>query len=143
MVADEEEYEVEEIIDSKLVRNQLKYLVKWKGYTDENNSWEPASGFAHAPLPVAAFHQRHPDATAPPHLIAAAVNALRRFHKGRSSTHFRLSPQLFSSLPFRPLLNFTDHEETTLHKLDYRYGPNGRRTAIEKKNTLEVVDDLA
>jgi hypothetical protein len=33
-------YEVEHIADSRLVRCQLQYLVKWKGYDEK--SWEPA-----------------------------------------------------------------------------------------------------
>lgn len=31
-VEGEEEYEVEEILDSKVVGKGLRYLVKWKGY---------------------------------------------------------------------------------------------------------------
>ena len=34
-----EEYEVEEILDSRKWGRGLQYLVKWKGYTEENNSW--------------------------------------------------------------------------------------------------------
>ena len=40
-VKGEPEYVVEEILDLRLRRNKLEFLVKWKGYTDENNSWEP------------------------------------------------------------------------------------------------------
>jgi hypothetical protein len=32
------EYEVDQILDSKMVRGELKYLVKWKGYKNEENS---------------------------------------------------------------------------------------------------------
>ena len=39
---EEEEYEVESIIDKKVVRGKTKYLVKWKGYEkDEDRTWEP------------------------------------------------------------------------------------------------------
>ncbi|KAF8761978.1 hypothetical protein RHS01_00172 [Rhizoctonia solani] len=37
----EEEYEVEQIIDSKRQRGKWFYLIKWKGYGPEDNSWEP------------------------------------------------------------------------------------------------------
>jgi Chromo (CHRromatin Organisation MOdifier) domain len=35
------EFIVEEILDSQLHCHKLEFLVKWEGYTDENNSWEP------------------------------------------------------------------------------------------------------
>merc|ERR1712142_1008884 len=39
---EEEEYEVESIVDKKVVRGKTKYLVKWKGYEkDEDRTWEP------------------------------------------------------------------------------------------------------
>ncbi|KAF8750509.1 hypothetical protein RHS01_09319 [Rhizoctonia solani] len=37
----EEEYKVEQIIDSKRQRGKWFYLIKWKGYGPEDNSWEP------------------------------------------------------------------------------------------------------
>jgi hypothetical protein len=36
-----EEYEVEQVLDSKKIRGQVKYLIKWKGNNDEDNTWEP------------------------------------------------------------------------------------------------------
>jgi hypothetical protein len=33
-----EEYEVEEILERRKIRNQLQYLVKWKGYEPEDNT---------------------------------------------------------------------------------------------------------
>ena len=40
-VEGEPEYKVEKILDSHLWQNKLEFLIKWEGYTDENNSWEP------------------------------------------------------------------------------------------------------
>ena len=37
----EEEYEVEEILDEKIIRNQPHYLVKWLGYPLHDATWEP------------------------------------------------------------------------------------------------------
>jgi len=39
-VASEKKYEVEEILDRQERRGKTKYLVKWKGYTAEKNTWE-------------------------------------------------------------------------------------------------------
>jgi len=41
----EEEYEVEEVLDSRRRRGRLEYLVKWKGYdnTEESMTWEPVA----------------------------------------------------------------------------------------------------
>jgi len=39
-VAGEKKYEVEEILDRQERRGKTKYLVKWKGYTAEENIWE-------------------------------------------------------------------------------------------------------
>jgi hypothetical protein len=35
------EFEVEDIVDEKFIDNDVHYLVKWKGYGHEENTWEP------------------------------------------------------------------------------------------------------
>jgi Zn-dependent protease with chaperone function len=41
---------------------RLEYLVKWKGYTDKHNTWEPADNLDNAKKKVTDFHQKHPSA---------------------------------------------------------------------------------
>jgi hypothetical protein len=60
----EEEYEVEEVLDSKYIRGSLHYYVRWKGYPNSENSWLPAYN-VHAPDLVADFHLAHPLAPNP------------------------------------------------------------------------------
>lgn len=38
------EYEVESVLDHKNIRGVRHYLVKWVGYSNEENTWEPANG---------------------------------------------------------------------------------------------------
>ena len=57
----EEEWVVEEILDSKVINQKLRYLVKWKDFGIKHNSWEPWD-HVHAPDIVAEFYWRHPGA---------------------------------------------------------------------------------
>ncbi|KAG5346757.1 hypothetical protein C0989_000287, partial [Termitomyces sp. Mn162] len=41
LVNDEEEYEVEEILDSRVFQGKLQFKVKWKEYGIEDISWKP------------------------------------------------------------------------------------------------------
>ncbi|CAJ0929151.1 unnamed protein product, partial [Ranitomeya imitator] len=59
LVGWELEYIVEKILDSRVSRRKLQYLVKWKGYGQEDNSWVFASD-VHAADLVRAFHVAHP-----------------------------------------------------------------------------------
>ena len=57
----ESEYEVEEILDSKLIRRKLCYLIKWKGYSMSENTWESASNVQNSLALVDEFHAQYPD----------------------------------------------------------------------------------
>ncbi|CAJ0940945.1 unnamed protein product [Ranitomeya imitator] len=59
LVEGELEYVVEKILDSRILRRKLQYLVKWKDYGQEDNSWVFASDVRAADL-VRAFHLARP-----------------------------------------------------------------------------------
>ncbi|KAF8748670.1 hypothetical protein RHS01_10653 [Rhizoctonia solani] len=53
----EEEYKVKQIIDSKQQRGKWFYLIKWKGYGPEDNSWEPEELLEHSQEEIKRFNQ--------------------------------------------------------------------------------------
>ena len=80
----EPEYEVERVVDLRATRGgKILYKVKWKGYGDGDNSWEPAANLAHSPELIAQFHAQNPAAPR------------------------RLAASLFALLPWTPLVNHT------------------------------------
>ena len=56
----EEEWEVDEIKDSRYSRGQLQYLVHWKGFDVSEDTWEPAGNLVHASDAITDFHQEYP-----------------------------------------------------------------------------------
>jgi len=56
-VAGEKEYEVEEILDKQERRGKTKYLVKWKEYTAEKNTWERLENLKNAMKKVEEFEK--------------------------------------------------------------------------------------
>ncbi|QRW26428.1 Transposon Tf2-7 polyprotein [Rhizoctonia solani] len=53
----EEEYKVEQIIDSKWQQGKWFYLIKWKGYGLEDNSWEPEELLEHSQDKIKRFNK--------------------------------------------------------------------------------------
>jgi hypothetical protein len=59
MIEGEEQYEVKAIQAHWHYRHKLQYLIKWKGYPESNNTWEPVDNLQ-APLLVKEYHEAHP-----------------------------------------------------------------------------------
>ena len=57
-----EEFEVEDILDSRRYRRKLQYLIKWKGYGSDENTWEPVENLTRCKDLIKEFHDRHPKA---------------------------------------------------------------------------------
>ncbi len=55
-----EEWEVEEIVGKRLRgrRKQIEYRVKWVGWPNEHNTWEPVSNLANSAQAIANFESR-------------------------------------------------------------------------------------
>ena len=43
---DDEEYEVEKIIKKRIRNGKIEYLIKWSGYDDKDNTWEPVTNLS-------------------------------------------------------------------------------------------------
>ena len=59
------EFEVAAILDSKIVRNKLYYLVDWLGYTPNDRTWEPATNLVNVADMVTEFHRQYPHKPGP------------------------------------------------------------------------------
>jgi Chromo (CHRromatin Organisation MOdifier) domain len=66
LIEDQEEYEVEQVLASRLYGRwkKLQYLIHWKGYSHAHDSWMPATD-VHTPDLVQTFHQDNPRALGP------------------------------------------------------------------------------
>ena len=61
LIDGEEEYEVERIVNHRRHgrARRLEYLIKWKGYPESDNTWEPADQ-VHAPELIKLYHRHSP-----------------------------------------------------------------------------------
>lgn len=46
---EDDEYEVENIVDFRFVKGRPKFLVKWKGFPADDNTWEPEENMTNLP----------------------------------------------------------------------------------------------
>jgi hypothetical protein len=63
-----EEYQVEELKNSRVRNNKLQYLVKWVGYPSSQNTWEPEVNVRNAQDAIKAFDIKYPDKEYPKHV---------------------------------------------------------------------------
>ena len=63
LIDDEEEWEVDFIKDSRWtnrLRCSVQYLVHWKGFNNDEDTWEPARNLVHASDIISEFHLKYP-----------------------------------------------------------------------------------
>ena len=53
-------YEVEQIIGYRLINSQPHYLIKWKGWDQSENTWEPKEHLPDHEEEIKQYHQEHP-----------------------------------------------------------------------------------
>lgn len=58
IIEGQEEYEVEQILDSRMHRRRLEYLIHWKGYGPEDRTWEPVSNLGNSKDLISEFEAK-------------------------------------------------------------------------------------
>ena len=83
LISGEEEYEVESIKAHRYFgRNKrLQFLIRWKGYPESDNTWEPADSI-HAPDLVKEYKQRTPNfhINSNPNNLSRSITLLPLWH---------------------------------------------------------------
>jgi len=88
------EYEVEEVMDSRLKHGKLEFLVKWSGYTDDYNTWKPEANCVNS------------------------RDIIKEFYKSNPSAPRKLCAQDFAGLVFRPYNNLTEPKNSAVSRLE-------------------------
>ncbi|MBW0560357.1 hypothetical protein O181_100072 [Austropuccinia psidii MF-1] len=67
IIEEEEEWEVSQLLNSKLKRGKLWYLVEWKGFSQdsERSTWEPTENLKNCPELIMDFHSLYPEKPGP------------------------------------------------------------------------------
>jgi len=59
IIEGEEEFEMEKILNKRIVQRKEKFLVRWKGYTAEGDTWESKENLENAKELVEKFKRKY------------------------------------------------------------------------------------
>ena len=57
MADSEENFEVEEIVNHRFRKGKIQYLIRWKNYTPEDDTWEPKENLE-CPEKIEAYNKK-------------------------------------------------------------------------------------
>ena len=131
LVEGQEEWEVDNVLASRRFgrKKTLQYLVKWKGFSEAHNSWEPKGNLGNADQLVKEFHDKNP-------------RAIRRMVINPTSTDMSSQPlpDISSLIQYFDNLSLMSTQETT-----YPSPSTSERQAILAVDTevvAQVVSDM-
>ena len=85
VIDDHIEYKVERVLDARMCRGKVQFLVKWKGYRQGHENWEPEEN-----------------------LVGTSDEAIADFYRAHPSAPRKISAAIFHSLPWQAYENFTE-----------------------------------
>ena len=59
IIEEQEEFEVEKILNKRTIRGKEKFLVRWKGYTTEEDTWKNRENLENAKELVEEFERKY------------------------------------------------------------------------------------
>ncbi|KAL4234000.1 Chromodomain Y-like protein 2 [Mactra antiquata] len=86
-------YEVERLLDKRIVKNTVEYLVRWKNFPSEWDSWEPADNLGNCKSKITAFEKLYHKEKE-----TARKHALKLVNKSKMA---RLDPRKVKSMEIR------------------------------------------
>jgi hypothetical protein len=90
----EPRYEVEPILDCQSINRKSHYLVKWLGYDESENTWEPEENLTHEL--VAQYHHQNKKNRGPVYRLSCRKACLDELRLGQGDS---CSPSIVSSSP--------------------------------------------
>ena len=60
-IEEQEEFEVLKILDSRIIRRKLEYLIQWQKYDTTERPKEPVANFCNVLEMIQEFHRRYPE----------------------------------------------------------------------------------
>jgi hypothetical protein len=110
LVDSQPKWEVEQILGTRKRCQQLQYLVRWKGFSEAHDSWEPLSNI-NADQLIQKFYCEHPTAICttyktlpiPSTILICSINIMSNHSSPPSSFSSPFLPSKALSLPILPV----------------------------------------
>ncbi len=94
----EEEYEIEKILEKRIVKNKIEYLIKWKDYPESDNTWEPIENMDNAKRMISEFEKKLKE--------KKTKNIINYFNEAKLNNNMKKNYKIKSSKPIRTYKTF-------------------------------------